>query len=172
MRSDTKRAFVGATLLAAGAVVTLATSMPWPFTYYGGTYSVDSTCSGFQESGTLKATFINRLGSNATPAPDTKELSTPAPTTTPPDETSAVPTATPAAPEPVEGTAPGAKVFGFPSERFTVDSVRPGFLFESAANGRNCRALAKQENQNTLVFLCREDVSDAILCTITLKKQN
>jgi hypothetical protein len=71
----------------------------------------------------------------------------------------------------VQGTAPGAKAFGFPSERFTAESVRSGFIFESTLNGTTCRTVASALNSSTLVFLCRDDATEDILCHIKLKKQ-
>lgn len=180
MRSEARRAWGAVGILVLGSVVTLATSST-NLRFYGGTYDVSSTCAGFQETGVLKAHFYSPGGvpfSIATPAststarpkatpgtaPGAKPASSPSPTPTP--ATSAVDPS-----DLTEGTAPGAKAFGFPSERFTVESVRAGAIFESTFNGTTCRAMASEINSSTLVFLCRDDATEDILCHIKLKKQ-
>ncbi|MCA2959113.1 MAG: hypothetical protein IOD12_02600 [Silvanigrellales bacterium] len=173
MRFKAMKAFGGAGVLLCASVVTLATGRQGSL--YGGSYDVESTCAGFQETGILKVYFYSQnqtapskettpspSPSSSAPLPPATRQATVSPKSEPPAVTNS----------PAEGTAIGAKAFGFPNERFTSTRVEPTYVFESSFNGKTCRAVDPSTRSETLAFLCRDDVTKDILCRITLTKKS
>lgn len=103
----------------------------------------------------------------ATPTP----TPTPTPSPTPPSSFSPAPTATPPDAFPESGTAPGAKAFGFPSDRFydDGDSNAGEWTLVSRGGGRECKAaMRNSENPSEIAFACRDQKTQELQCVITL----
>ena len=112
-------------------------------------------------------------GSNPTDSQNPTGAASPTATGTPGATASPIFTSTP---KPKAMTAPGAKSFGFPSEKFDYEALESGHQLVSLGTDLSCRAYIPGRNSRSksvkVVFLCREGKSEDPQCSIILSPKS